>query len=70
MNLNPIDSNRIREGAPPVQCDLCGYAMPLPDNCAEQGEVVGLLVCTQCAEDNLASAVNPGATLELVGGCG
>lgn len=43
------------EAQPSVPCDLCGYGMPLPAICAEQGEIRGLLVCTACIEDELAA---------------
>lgn len=36
-----------------VSCDLCGYGMPLPQHCIEQGAVLGLLVCSACIEDEL-----------------
>jgi hypothetical protein len=53
--------------APQVQCDLCLSVMAIPDHCREAGEIRGLLVCSQCAEDALEAAVNTGATMELVG---
>lgn len=40
-----------------VNCDLCGWNMPLPDHCREQGAVLGLLVCTACIEDQLEARV-------------
>ncbi len=36
---------------PPLTCDLCAWPMTLPDHCRESGEILGLLVCTQCVED-------------------
>jgi hypothetical protein len=56
------------KAAPQVQCDLCDWPMPTPDHCVEIGEILGMLVCSQCAEDTLEGAVNTGATLALVGG--
>lgn len=50
-----------------VCCDLCGYAMPLPEPCITAGEILGLLVCTQCVEDNLETAFEPRAEVGLVG---
>lgn len=38
---------------PSVSCDLCGFNMPLPTICQERGEVLGLLLCTLCIEDQL-----------------
>lgn len=51
-----------------VNCDLCGWNMPLPDICREQRAVLGLLVCSQCVEDNLdARTDEPRAEVGLVG---
>ena len=36
-----------------VPCDLCGWPFQLPQHCIEQGAILGLLVCTQCTEDEL-----------------
>ena len=53
---------------PPLVCDLCAWPMTLPDHCREQGTILGLLVCTQCTQDELdARALNEGPHLELVG---
>lgn len=47
--------------APPsvgqVICDYCQWPMALPQHCADQGEVIGLLVCTACVEDELQARV-------------
>lgn len=48
---------------PSVNCDLCGFNMPLPTICQERGEVLGLLVCTACTEDQL-EALNYERTCE------
>lgn len=40
-----------------VNCDLCGWNMPLPAHCIEQGAVLGLLVCSACIEDQLEARV-------------
>jgi hypothetical protein len=56
---------------PAVTCDLCEAPMTLPAVCAAAEEIRGLLVCTQCIEDELdARAFNAGPNLELVGGRG
>jgi hypothetical protein len=31
--------------------------MALPQHCIEQGEILGLLVCSQCIEDQLQSEI-------------
>lgn len=41
--------------APTVPCDLCEWPMALPEHCVERGEILGLLVCTLCVEDQLQS---------------
>lgn len=54
---------------PTLCCDLCQWPMALPDHLEGQTVIHGLLVCTQCIEDNLdAQALNTGPHLELVGG--
>jgi hypothetical protein len=44
---------------PPHQvcCDLCEGVMTVPSHCAEQGQIIGLLTCSQCIEDELQSRV-------------
>lgn len=55
---NPIaDHSGARSGgAPQVNCDLCEAPMPVPDHCIHSGHIVGLLVCTQCIEDQLEAS--------------
>jgi hypothetical protein len=54
---------------PLVNCDLCGGAFILPAEIAAQGVIYGLLVCTQCIEDNLnASADEPRCEVGMVAG--
>jgi hypothetical protein len=55
--------------APSVQCDLCESPFTLPAEIAAQGVIYGLLVCTQCIEDELcARADEPRSEVGLVGG--
>lgn len=42
---------------PTVQCDLCQSPLVLPPEIAAQGVIWGLLVCTQCIEDELQSRI-------------
>jgi hypothetical protein len=42
-----------KSAAPTVQCDLCESPFRLPPEIAAQGRIYGLLVCTQCIEDQL-----------------
>lgn len=44
---------RSTAGGPMAQCDLCEAPMTIPTHCTQQGAVLGLLVCTQCIEDEL-----------------
>lgn len=54
--------------APMVQCDLCEAPMPLPERSRFTGAILGLLVCTQCIEDELnARAFNANAEVGMVG---
>lgn len=38
---------------PQVCCDLCEGVMSIPPGAIQRGRIVGLLVCTQCIEDQL-----------------
>lgn len=38
-----------------VNCDLCEAPMQLPPGAIRHGKIIGLLVCTQCVEDTLAT---------------
>lgn len=40
---------------PTVPCDLCGWPMPVPAVCIERREIIGLITCSECVEDALAS---------------
>lgn len=43
---------------PPLCCDLCDWPMAVHDIAlAEDGTIPGLIVCTQCIEDNLQSEI-------------
>lgn len=54
-----------------VQCDLCAEVMTLPQHCVEQGEIVGLLTCSQCIEDELNARANaPRSEVGMVGSGG
>lgn len=46
-----------QDPGPQVSCDLCGWPMPIPTICRESGEILGLLVCTACVEDQLEALV-------------
>jgi hypothetical protein len=55
-----------------VSCDLCEAPMQLPPGAVRNGQIIGLIVCTQCTEDALdARAFEPRAEVGLVGtgGC-
>ena len=66
----PVEQEAARQ-APAVCCDLCAWPMSLPEICVEQGEILGLLVCSQCIEDHLdATTDNARAEVGLVGGRG
>jgi hypothetical protein len=46
----------VRSGAAAtVTCDLCGWPMAIPTHCIESGEIAGLLTCSECVEDALAT---------------
>lgn len=40
---------------PMTQCDLCGWPMPVPQHSLRQGQIIGLLTCSECIEDALAT---------------
>lgn len=40
---------------PTVPCDDCEWPMPIPQHCLERGEIVGLLICSECVEAALAT---------------
>lgn len=41
--------------APTVQCDLCDAPMAYPAHLLGKPLILGLLTCSQCVEDNLAT---------------
>lgn len=43
---------------PMVACDLCEAPFILPAEIAAQGTIYGLLVCSQCVEDQLQSEIH------------
>jgi hypothetical protein len=52
-----------RQVMPALVCDLCSWPMQIPDHCREQGAILGLLVCSQCVEDEVC------ARASVAGGC-
>lgn len=59
MNREPTTtqaSEPHRQPVPALCCDLCQWPMTLPEHCREQGEILGLLVCAQCVEDQLEAS--------------
>jgi hypothetical protein len=42
-----------KSAAHQVACDLCTSPMNVPRHCEAQGAILGLLVCSQCVEDEL-----------------
>lgn len=44
------------ESAVQGQCDLCEAPMAIPAQSVRAGRIIGLLVCTQCVEDNLSAS--------------
>jgi hypothetical protein len=61
----------LRKPSPLVQCDLCDRAMAMDHLVQhEDGTWRGLLVCTQCIEDEAdARADTARVEVGLVGGC-
>lgn len=56
---------------PMVTCDLCESPMQLPPGAVRNGQIIGLLVCTQCTEDSLdARAFNARSEVGLARSCG
>jgi hypothetical protein len=56
--MQPAPHNPPRNLPPPnVCCDLCGEPMALPTHCEEQGQILGLLTCSRCVEDELTARV-------------
>lgn len=46
----------VRDGAVPMAaCDLCSWSMAIPAHCIAAGEITGLLTCSLCVEDALAT---------------
>lgn len=51
----------------PVVCDLCEAPFELPASMIHDGQVFGLLVCSQCAEDELMARSEATASAGLCG---
>lgn len=55
MNLRDAGQGIPNIAAATVPCDLCGWPMAIPEVRNGYGEIPGLLTCSQCVEDELAS---------------
>ena len=49
----PQAANRRAPPLAQVSCDECGWPMPVPEHCIQQGQILGLLTCSLCTEDHL-----------------
>jgi hypothetical protein len=45
----------LAQACPPLCCDRCEWPMAAPQHCIDQGEIIGLLICSECIEDDLAA---------------
>lgn len=51
-----LPATGVRDGAVPMAtCDLCSWPMAIPAHCIAAGEITGLLTCSECVEDALAT---------------
>jgi hypothetical protein len=68
MGFLNIAREIVSPSTPPLCCDLCQWPMGAHEIVRnEDGSIPGLLVCSLCVEDNLATADQPRCEVGLVG---
>lgn len=57
-DLTQAASGVMHPQLPLAQCDACEGPMLVPRECVEAGKIIGLLICTQCIEDELEARMS------------